>query len=72
MEGARNDAMTGVVNGNTMTVHRRNLANAGAETVCGLTSHVDPDQLRTTALDEAAADVAVSKCGRCFDETGGY
>lgn len=72
MEGARNDAATGVVNVNTMTVHRRDLANAGAETACGLTSHVDPNRLRKTALEEAAADLAVSKCGRCFEEAGGY
>lgn len=64
--------MDGVVNTHTQTVHRHEHGRASLETACGLTAHVDADRLQRTSLDRAADDADASRCGRCFEDAGGY
>lgn len=64
--------MDGVLNETTMTVHKRKPGGADVDTVCGLTFQVNPEQLRTAAVDQATSAYDASKCGRCFEDAGGY
>lgn len=72
MENARTESTDAVLNETTKTVHRHARGNSDLQTVCGLTHHVNPDQLRTTSVKRATTDFDASKCGRCFDDGGGY
>jgi len=64
--------MDGILNETTNTVHRPEAGTAGQETVCGVTYHVPADNFRPTEFDPDATPAAITKCGRCFDDAGGY
>lgn len=64
--------MTVVVNLCTNTVHRHDPDVHERHTACGITYHLDHDRLRTVPFEEATSDGDASKCGRCFDDGGGY
>lgn len=64
--------MKGVLNETTKTVHKHEIGKTELQTECGLTHHVAPDQLQTTSVEQATADFDARKCGRCFEEGGGY
>lgn len=72
MEGLRNEPTKGVLNETTRTVHRHETGKSDLQTACGLTYNVDPDRLRRTSIEQATTDFNASKCGRCFDDAGGY
>lgn len=67
-----------VLNEATETVHRPDRAAAELDTACGVTHHLAPDlltgpeRLRAISLERAVIDYGASKCGRCFDDGGGY
>jgi hypothetical protein len=63
--------MKAVVNRTTETVHKR-AAEGPKETPCGATSHVDSSKLEQTSLERACDAHDASKCGRCFEDGGGY
>lgn len=63
--------MKAVVNRTTETVHKR-ATEGPKETLCGATSHVDSGQLERTSLERARSAHGASKCGRCFEDGGGY
>ncbi len=60
-----------LLNETTRTVHKQERGARSPQAVCGVTYHLDPDQLQTRA-EESAGDINASKCGRCFDAGGGY
>jgi hypothetical protein len=62
--------MIGVLNETTGMVHRE--GTAGGRTACGAATHLDGDRLRSLRLDRALEEYDASKCGRCFDDGGGY
>lgn len=64
--------MTVLVNLRTDTVHRRDPRDRDDHTACGITYHLDHDHLRPVPFEEATSDCETSKCGRCFDDGGGY
>jgi len=64
--------MNALLNESTRTLHRRERDTAGLSASCGATTHLDADQLRATTVSEATSDGSVAKCGRCFDDGGGY
>lgn len=64
--------MDGVVNVRTQTIHRHERGRAPLVTPCGLTSHVDADRLRRIPIDRATENAEASRCGRCFEDAGGY
>lgn len=66
------DVMDGVLNETTRTVHRTRPGGSDLQTECGATYHLAPDQLRVTSVERATAEVDAGKCGRCFDDAGGY
>jgi hypothetical protein len=63
--------MKAVVNRTTKTVHKRS-TEGSKETPCGATSHVDSSKLQRTSLERARTAHDASKCGRCFEDGGGY
>lgn len=64
--------MKGVLNESTNTVHKQEIGVSALETPCGITYNVPEDQLRQTAIDDLVTTTTITKCGRCFDDGGGY
>jgi hypothetical protein len=64
--------MDGVLNEYTKTVHKHEIGAAKLHTVCGVTHNLSSEQLRVISVEEAVADTNARKCGRCFDDGGGY
>ena len=65
--------MNGVLNEVTNTVHKRETGGSTFQTVCGATYHVSHDELRIIAVVESELDTTnATRCGRCFDDAGGY
>lgn len=64
--------MEGVLNESTNTVHRRKIETPNPASVCGATDYVNRDRLRTTTVKQAIAHRDANKCGRCFEDGGGY
>lgn len=64
--------MDGVLNETTNTVHKHDRRNAAPRPFCGATDHVTHDNLRLVRVDSTVDATAASKCGRCFDDAGGY
>lgn len=65
--------MNGVLNETTNTIHKRETGSADFQTECGATYHVSHDHLRIVAAIESTTDAtSATKCGRCFDDAGGY
>jgi hypothetical protein len=64
--------MEAILNETTQTVHRQETGTPSLRTVCGVTYHVGPDQLRRVSVARATGHLDASKCGRCFDDGGGY
>lgn len=61
-----------VLNESTETVHKHEPGAPDLHTVCGITHHLGHDRLQRLPAERAATDDGVSKCGRCFDDGGGY
>lgn len=64
--------MDGVLNQHTETIHKHEWGAPDLHTVCGATYNLDADGLRQIPVEQAVTDVDASKCGRCFDDGGGY
>ena len=64
--------MEGVLNEVTQTIHRHERGKADFQTTCGAIATVSHDDLRVIAIEPSFATRDVSKCGRCFDDGGGY
>jgi len=61
-----------LLNDVTETVHRTEGDRGNLRAECGATVHVNADHLSETTLTEAVDGDEVDKCGRCFDDGGGY
>lgn len=64
--------MEGILNEVTNTVHKPKVGTIGSQTRCGATAHITHDNLRTTSIESTIDNTDTSKCGRCFEEGGGY
>lgn len=62
--------MDRILNEVTNTVHKQKTGTAALETPCGITYHVPEDQLHQTTTHQLPR--TTTKCGRCFDDGGGY
>jgi len=62
--------MDQILNEVTNTVHKRTPGASAVETPCGVTYNVADDHLRRVSADNLVT--TVTKCGRCFDDGGGY
>jgi len=64
--------MKAVLNETTRTVHKPRMGGRALQTECGVAYHVAPDRLRTTSVERATTELGATKCGRCFEDGGGY
>jgi len=64
--------MDGVLNEHTQTVHRHESGEPELHTVCGVSYTLDPEHLLAMPVEKAATDHDADRCGRCFDDGGGY
>lgn len=60
-----------VLNEATETVHKPEAATE-PNTACGVSRTLGADRLRVLPLREATAEYDISRCGRCFEDAGGY
>lgn len=63
--------MEQILNSHTNTLHKPRRDDHWHRTQCGALTHVD-DRHVTTVSDERSGDESVSRCGRCFEGSGGY
>lgn len=61
-----------ILNTYTMTVHKHESGSDDLHAVCGATHHLSRDQLREITAERAVTDGHATRCGRCFDDGGGY
>lgn len=64
--------MVGVLNEVTKTVHKHKGGRTDFQTECGSLSHISHDNLRIAVIGSENTRNTASKCGRCFDDAGGY
>lgn len=64
--------MDGILNDATNTVHKQAIGQSALETPCGVTNNLSKDQLRQTAIEQLVTTSNTTKCGRCFEDGGGY
>lgn len=64
--------MDGVLNEYTETVHKHEPGTEELHTVCGVSYNLSSDQLRSIPVEQAASGYGANKCGRCFEDGGGY
>jgi hypothetical protein len=64
--------MDGILNEVTNTVHKQEIGKSALETPCGVSNNLPEDQLRQTTIDELGSITTTEKCGRCFEDAGGY
>lgn len=56
----------------TYTIHRRKKSTTGFQAKCGIHHHLAHDKLQITTVEQSTTEASVNKCGRCFDDAGGY
>lgn len=60
-----------VLNEHTRTAHRPSTDGSSYLAACGALSAVSDDHVRTSAGDAGSHD-EFDRCGRCFEDAGGY
>lgn len=63
--------MEGILNETTATVHKHETGTSPLETICGASNNLSAEQLRQVPVT-GAVDYDADRCGRCFDDAGGY
>ena len=63
-----------VLNESTKTVHRPAHRSDSQPADCGALRHVSDDRIRLTTEQEVEPEleVEIERCGRCFEDCGGY
>lgn len=62
----------GILNEQTGTIHERKGETKRLQATCGALRHVRSRQLYSIPIEEAIMQEEVTRCGRCFDDGGGY
>jgi hypothetical protein len=62
----------GILNEYTNTIHRHQTGAPALHAACGVTHDLAVDQLRVISIERASTDYDADRCGRCFDDGGGY
>ncbi|NHN58440.1 MULTISPECIES: hypothetical protein [Halorussus] len=64
--------MKRLLNEHTGTLHRLQPGSTGGSTACGALRHVPRRYVTTVGTDDALLGEDVERCGRCFEDAGGY
>lgn len=67
-----NESMQRLVNENTKKVHKAVESEDSLRSVCGAVEHVPSGNLRRIPVEDGGNADTVDKCGRCFEDGGGY
>ena len=66
------EPMNGILNETANTVHKQEVGKQTLESPCGATNNISEDQLRRATIDQLVSTTTTTKCGRCFNDGGGY
>lgn len=61
-----------VLNERTKTAHKPSRSTGRQPADCGALRYVSEDRIRMTSSEEIEPSHEVDRCGRCFENTGGY
>lgn len=61
-----------VLNETTRTVHKHRPGPAGRRTACGDTRTLNAENLTPISVELATIEDDADRCGRCFEDAGGY
>lgn len=64
--------MDGVLNETTRTVHKHETGESDFQSECGATANLAHEDLRIVPVEIASSSTDVIRCGRCFEDAGGY
>lgn len=64
--------MKRLLNEHTGTLHRLQPETTDETTACGALRHVPRRYVTTVGTDEVRVGEDVERCGRCFEDAGGY
>lgn len=64
--------MKRLLNEHTGTVHKPRPGTASDTTACGALRHVPDRSIRSIGTDETELGDDIDRCGRCFEDAGGY
>ena len=62
--------MTRLLNDRTGTIHKPGPTDDG--TACGALRYVPQQHITAVGDDERGVDDETERCGRCYEDTGGY
>ena len=64
--------MKRLLNERTGTIHKAQPGMSSETTVCGALRHVPHHNITTVEIDETQLGDGIDRCGRCFQDAGGY
>lgn len=64
--------MRGVLNEESNVIHKHEPGEADFQTECGVVATISHEHLSMTSIESAYESTDANKCGRCFDDGGGY
>ncbi len=64
--------MNHILNVRTNTLHKPRTDTSQPKTECGALTHVPQDHVEEVSEANFETTAAVSRCGRCFENGGGY
>lgn len=64
--------MKRLLNEHTGTVHRVHPETTIDETACGALRHVPRQKIAVIGAGETKSSDEITRCGRCFEDGGGY
>ena len=64
--------MKRLLNERTGTVHKPHPATTSDKTACGALRYVPQQHITPIRIKEHQVDDEIERCGRCFDDVGGY
>ena len=72
MKTFQNRERSGVLNTTTMTLHKQETGMSNFQTPCGHLSHVAQEGLQIVDIKRVENEYNMSRCGQCFEDSGGY
>lgn len=64
--------MRRILNDTTRTVHKPCEESDSKSTACGSLRHVPETRTKVVSAGEIRIENGITRCGRCFDDAGGY
>lgn len=72
MEPFQEETQSGILNETTMTLHKQESGMAEFQTPCGHVTHIPQERLQIVDIGALATNYNTDRCGKCFEDAGGY